>query len=324
MLGTLISTARSNGSAMLVGDGGSGKSGLTSLVIKRLLSTKSVVSFIRADLHIPMSIATEGTINEWLGLEKGDLNICQETINSQQEFYLVVDQLDKAPSSDALKAICSGLQSAIAYGAIVIVACRDYEAQREPCIKALNFATVPLGPLCVAEATHLLSRLGVQHPSSLLIELARNLLHLSLIADVKQSGGCIDDIESETALWERYRLSIEDRDGQDALAIAIALSKEAIRNGQDFIPRPLPEPSGFQQLVSRGVIIKTSDGRYRFRHSYIRDYLYAWNVVVREDGDSMSAIVDANCLVEQEIARWIYRIQRERGTDAEFLKGVLG
>jgi hypothetical protein len=189
----------------------------------------------------------------------------------------IVDQLDTkagTPVGQALVQLvlaASGIQ-----GVRVLAVSRTYEATRIAELQQLPFQRVQSGELGVDQAQDALERLGVASPAEPLLRLARNLLGLSLIADLTRRGVDVTHIVGEVELWDTYRRNIE-AESATAVERAIALTWEAIQVGGYGVPVAGLPDEGIRVLRSRGVLDESTELRHRFRHQRIRDYLVAWD-----------------------------------------------
>lgn len=122
-----------------------------------------------------------------------------------------------------------------------------------------------------------------------MLELARNLLHLELIARTKQTNCAFDftQILDAIDLWHHYREALiqrenilSNRQGDRMIAEAAALAKASLNSPERTV---LVDPMSPTQarLVSSEILVKFQGRVHRFRHEQLQDYLYAWDAVER-------------------------------------------
>lgn len=276
---TELATVMANleaGPVLLVGSGGTGKSGLAALVAQKHTAEGRLVLAIDAGL-LPRTAVSPTDIGASL-IAPLDIAQALRDMNRRRKVTFIVDQLDTKAGTPVCQALVQLLLAASAIDdARVLAVSRTYEATHVEEILHLPFQRVAVGELADNQAQDALTKLGVINAPEPLVRLARNVLGLSLIADLTQRGVDVSQIAGEVQLWDTYRQNIA---AESALAVdrAISLAWEAVEAGGFGVPvRGEAHDDGIRVLRSRGVLDESTELRHRFRHQRIRDYLIAWD-----------------------------------------------
>jgi len=262
---------------LLKGDAGTGKSGIVLRLAQTFANDDGIpVLFIRAT-DLPKNQDPAVVIRERLALSM-PLGEAFAKLSKERACLLIVDQLDSVSGTD----LCKGLVSLL--GAIsgipnikIIAVSRSFEAIHDSDISSLNFSVIDSGHLTTDQTIAYLSVLGITQPSEKIIELASNLLNLSLIADlIPISPNKAKNILYEVGLWEQYFTSIMKREGEEIAAFALKLSREMTAKGDHSFSAPFPRRGAWRVLISRGVLTESPGKRLAFRHEQLRDFLCAY------------------------------------------------
>jgi len=263
---------------LLVGNAGSGKSGIAHVLAKSLRERGRPVLFVDA-ANVPSRQTASAFLEGILPLRNGLLDAF-ETLGLEQECFLIIDQLDSVSWRDSLLGFTNLITSLSALpGVRVLGVCRMYEADLTPEISALPCQRLLSAQLQERLALNYLRKLGISAPSQTILDLAVNLLNLSLIASVADAKGALEGIESETDLWIRYIESVREREGDDALKVALDLATQNPQPPDGEIEASLIPKRPVRRLISRGVLISPFLGRLRFRHERLRDFLCAYGLL---------------------------------------------
>ena len=100
------------------------------------------------------------------------------------------------------------LRAAANAGIRTMAVCRRYDADMVPEYVQLRFERIESEELSSEAAAEALRTLGLDSPPEPLVRLARNLLGLSLLADLVRRNVDVRLIEGEIELWDAYRRDI--------------------------------------------------------------------------------------------------------------------
>jgi hypothetical protein len=314
----LKSILLSSGKALIIGDSGTGKSGLLAMFVDgELLAKRQPVLFINANT-LPRATTSLDTITRMMPIETPLAKILKLVSQIMGICYVVVDQIDSVGGTDLCRTLCGFLKEMSALPEIkVVVASRSYDAKERNEIRTLDFPTIEVGPLTNETTLDMLDKLSIQKPSPDLIILARNFLNLSLIGSLVEKGVLVSDLTSEVALWNRFRESIVGREGPEVLAKAVYFAQRSMKAQEwDFALDIAPDDST-KRLISRGILIPSVGDRYAFFHDEMRSYLYAWDASMRS-----KALPDTICkeLGEVEafgVLRWMHMMYHEEMPEVE-------
>ncbi|MBC8493118.1 MAG: ATP-binding protein, partial [Chloroflexi bacterium] len=277
----IIQCLKNQLAVLLVGEAGSGKTGIIVKLVKEFESKAHPVLLLRAD-GFPRNATTMDTIESVLPLRMRIVDSLRIMAEARGATTLVIDQLDSVGGTDLCRLLCALLQNARTLpGVMVIGVSRTYDAKEREEIRGLGFSQVESEPLGEERARVLLTELGISEHTEILVALAQNFLNLSLIAELAKVGINVTGIDGEVELWNLYRGSIEKREGVEALGQAVQIAQQALQSGQREFPLPIAPDNATRKLLSRGILIKVRGARYRFRHERIQDYLYAWDGAMR-------------------------------------------
>lgn len=314
----LKSTLASSDKTLIVGDSGTGKSGLLTLFVDReLLARKQPVLFINANT-LPRTATSLDAIASVMPIQTPLAKILRLVSQIIGTCYLVIDQLDSAGGTDLGRMLCGFLKEMSTLPGIkVVAASRSYDARERSEIHTLDFPTVEVKSLTDETVQELLSKLGIEEPSQDLVILARNFLNLSLIGSLVESGVVASDVTSEVILWSRFRESIVERESPEALAKAVELARASIKTREWDFALDIAPDDPTKQLISRGILVRCAGERYTFFHEEMRSYLYAWDASMRN-----RALPDTICkeLSEVEafgVLRWMHILYHEEMPEVE-------
>ena len=314
----LKSTLAGSGKALVIGDSGTGKSGLLTMFVDgELLAKRQPVLFMNASL-LPRASTSLDAITSAMPVETPLAKVLSLVSHIMGRCFVIVDQLDSVGGTDLCRTLCGFVKEMSSLPGIKVVAVsRSYDARERSEIRTLDFPVIEIKPLAHEKAHELLAKLGIEEPSQDLVTLARNFLNLSLIGSLVESGVVVSDVTSEVILWSRFRDSIVERESPEALAKAVELAQSSIRRREwDFALDIAPDDST-KQLISRGILVRSAGERYAFFHEEMRSYLYAWDASIRN-----KALPDTVCkeLGEVEafgVLRWMHILYHEEMPEVE-------
>lgn len=313
----VLQAAEENQSILVKGDAGVGKTGLINALVNHLMGEHLPVLFLRANAY-PSASVSVSVVSEMLPVGTPLPQLIQLVSQIIGKVYIVVDQLDSVGGTAWSTTLCTFLkQMSVLPDVMVIATSRTYDAEAWPEIRDLGFQSFILKPLDVEIANSFLLALGITDPQADLVELARNLLNLSLIADLISHGEPVSDIHTQTGLWHLYRLSLANREGPQVLARAVELAKNNIQSGEMNFALDIAPDEPTRKLLSRNVLLPSSAERYRFFHEEIPSYFYAWDSALRRRLLPEFVLGE---VAEHQLApvlRWMHRMHHEDIGDAE-------
>ena len=316
----LKSALASGGKALVIGNSGTGKSGLLTMFVDReLLARRQPVLFINAN-RLPRTATSIDVVASAMPVQTPLAKILKLVSQIMGTCYLVVDQLDSAGGTDLGRMLCGFVKEMSAFPEIKVVAVsRSYDARERSEIRTLDdFPIIEIKPLADEKVQQLLAKLGIEEPSQDLVILARNFLNLSLIGSLVESGVVVSDVTSEVILWSRFRESIVERESPEALAKAVDFAQSSMKAQEWDFSLDIAPDYATKQLISRGILVRLAGERYSFFHEEIRSYLYAWDASMRR-----KILPDILCkeLGELEafgVLRWMQMMYHEEMPDVEF------
>lgn len=263
----------------LHGEAGSGKSGIAIRLGKRLSEEGMPVLFIRATEFSPGQDPL--TILQTRMAIKYPLMEALSKLSKEKPFAIILDQLDSVSETDLCKNFVGFLKSIAGIPNIKVLAVtRSYEMQYDLDISSLGFQQEEIGRFSDEQSINFLSRLGIDNPSQVLIDLSNNLLNLSLIAEViRESTLSPNAMIDEADLWKQYYDSIIKREGEAVAEDALRIACETALKGERIFSATFINNHSRKKLLSRGIIFEASNRRFRFRHEKLQDFLCACSLL---------------------------------------------
>jgi hypothetical protein len=321
---------------LLVGEAGTGKTGILRELASRL-PDRPVILLDARDFADCRSFEDMG---RRLSLPAVDIVECVRRWARSRRAVLVLDQCDSIMHTDARNLLLDFVMNCSEESRLgIVLVARPHESKgmtellkiKSDCLTC----AVESQPLSTDEASAMLHRIGVKSPPAAVVELARNLLELSMIGDLVETEGLssLGEIEGELGLWERYRTSLATRESatraadETVINRAIDLATECLRHPRATceLSSPLTREDG--RLVSRQVLVRDVNvgERYRFRHESFRNYLFAWDAAKRKQwslADIKNAIGAGQAGV---VSDWIVRLYAamDESLAASFLAEML-
>lgn len=268
-----------NDPIVLHGEAGSGKSGIALRFAQNLANNGIPILFIKAT-DIPISHDPVIYIQNRMPLNT-PLMDSVATLGKERSCAIIIDQLDSIAGTDLCTSLVSFLKAMVNLPNVKILAVsRSYELKHDPDISSLNFQNIESGNLNPDQATSYLAKIGITSPSQALVELARNLLNLSLIAEVaKSTSNPILDFTDDINLWKQYYLTIQQREGEEIAEYVLKLAREVTSQGEQTFQINFPKSEYRKRLISRGILIEAPGRRYAFRHEKVQDFLCAFSLL---------------------------------------------
>ena len=277
----VLATLDREEAALLVGEGGGGKSAIAAAVATGLRDTGTAVLLLRAtSFHANDTI---GSVQERLGLTTPPVSAVG-MVSAAVPCCIIVDQLDCALGHPLYTSLLGLLSTARELANVrVLAVSRTWQAEADPELARVQFPRVESKPLPSSQVARLLrDPLGIDPPSEVLVELGMNLLNLSLIADLAVNGDDVTKVSGRLDLWHRYRDSINSREGPGAVDKAVQLATASLGRTERELAMAAAPDASTSRLISRGVLVPSRGARFRFRHDQLQDYFYAWNAALRQ------------------------------------------
>jgi hypothetical protein len=308
---------------LLIGEAGSGKSGIAHCLGKTLQGSGNPILFIDV-VEIPNTKDPISYLDHLLPLDMGLIEAFS-ILGEEKECYLIIDQLDSIVRSDSFLGFISLLKSVkTLQGVRILAVSRSFEAKEEESLKDLGFTQIQSHSLNKEDAAAHLNKLGIIAPSDFILELASNLLNLSLMAEIVDAKGDFYGLHSETDLWERYVKTISAREGEERLDLAFHLARNSMRETSPDFPIPLIGNYGYRRLLSRGILITHSFRRVRFRHEKLQEFLCAIQVFPQRPL-AIDVYEEYGDIKGRRIIRWFLSLLHMHDADmeAQFIDDVL-
>lgn len=280
-----------NKPVLLVGEAGTGKSGIASFLSTDAKDRGMV--YLLIDARSIANLTNETQLREHFGLTSPLLQAAKY-IGSHKGCRLIIDQLDNiAGLPSAILLIELAIECCHLEGLEVAVISRLRESHEQRILERLtnnDFVQLRSYPLGEDMAVKALGLLGIVDPPNPLIALGCNLLNLRIIGRIKEQAPEFDFLTllDEVLLWENYikillvqeEIGNQPQSSEQILAEAISLAKEGLNNEDRSFCLDYPINPQQQRLISGG-IIECSGRVCNFYHEKFQDYLYAWDATQR-------------------------------------------
>ncbi len=272
---------------IVVGDAGSGKSGLAALLARSAAASDKTSLLL--DARTVASITNEAGLRAYLSLHSPVAAAAERAGRSRSGCRLIIDHLDSCIGLPAAAVLVEMAQDCSeAEGIEVVIISRKKEAHEAEVVANLirgGFVELTCHVLDEDMVIGGLRDLRIDDPSAELIALGRNLLSLSLIGAIKQQQPDYDfsAVINEVDLWEQYLdvlVQSEEvgRGSEDAERIVVEAAHLA-RRGLNSPDRAvlLSNPLSYRErrLISWGILTLEHGRSSHFRHDQLQDYLYA-------------------------------------------------
>jgi len=309
-----ISWAGGVNGLLLVGEAGTGKSGIAAILAGELLKEKHFVMLLNADE------VTEPVENFRKDYYQGQsiFEYIRQLADFGYECYIIIDQLDSVQRSEQLKGLVNIITELSRLPKVrVLGVSRTYEANNLPEIKNPQFKEIYSDSLSAEDSTKYLIRLGIENPNEELNEVSKNLLNLSLIAEVVSLGADVKELKGEFELWELNLHSIREREGGEALSLLSNLAILEAENKTINFSFDQEYLSGqHRRLKSRQLLLSIGGGKYKFFHRKFRDFLCA-KKLLSENYRSSTFLDQFGYINGTSIINWILELYRKDGPDVE-------
>jgi hypothetical protein len=320
---------------VLVGEAGTGKSGVGAFLARSARESGKVVLLL--DARRVGHISDEAELRHHLGLN-GPVASAVGRVGRHKECLVIVDQLDNIVGYLSAQVLVETVTEFHALdGVEVVVICRQREAREAEIIKHLvkkEFVELTSFPLSEDRVIRVLAELGIARPSPELVTLGCNLLNLELIGRIKQEqpGFEFSSLTDEVDLWEHSMTVLVEREAtwssrhsaEQIIAEAVQLARSGVNSEDRAVCLDYPLPHPHRRLISWGILVQ-EDGRiFRFRHDKLQDYLCARDATQRHLMPT-DVLGEINVHRSRNVFTWMDRIYSRRSPDMHkrFLREML-
>jgi hypothetical protein len=322
-------------SVLLYGEAGTGKSAIALALTRSAMQKVKQVLFI--DARQLGYVQNEGQLRQHFSL-RGPMDEAIKRLarHVPNGVRVVIDQLDNTAGSLAaplLTELAVSLDKAPEVQVVVVSRKRErYEEDLLRKLQNAHFVELMSHPLSETIATGVLRELGISSPPKPLVELATNLLNLSLIAGIKQSEPTFDFsiAMDEVDLWENYIKAMQEREsqgdtpdrGDEVLAEATRLAKIGLNDSNRAFTLNYPRTRAQRRLVSWDLLQCEEEDIFRFRHEKLQDFIFAWDAVRQLIMPKQVLGEISEIFRTTNIVRWMQKLYARHGssTAARFLK----
>ena len=319
----------------LTGDGGTGKSGIGAMTVRRGREEGKVVLVL--DARRLKHVQHERELREELGANEPLVSVFRR-LADKHGFRLVIDQLDNViglPIAGVLTDMA--IECAELDNFQVLVICRKKEVRESRLLERLfrtGFVELESRELDSGEVERAFLSLGIEAPTPQLTSRCRNLLNLEIVASIKaeRADFDFDEIFGEVEIWNAYLKALQQREEDGAtldeaeftMREAVKLASEGLKTGAQIFSLDDPPLPHHRRLISWQIITQ-DDGRfYRFKHEKLQDFLYAKDAADR--GLMPSAVMaEIPLLRTRNILLWMNKIYADRKSPRrlEFARAML-
>lgn len=320
----LVETQLSIGrSVLIVGDPGTGKSGLAGLLTNRALAARKLVLLVNAAQLT--DIRTEAELRDRVNIDQPLVQAIKD-LSEHFDILLIIDQLDNTIGMPAVEVLVDLIIDCIALKGVEVVAVsRRREAVASSLLRKLfdaGLEEIECRDLDAKTAELSLVAMGITNPPEDLIKLARNILNLEVIGTMVQSPSTPDfsAITDEASLWNTYLDAMRQREQTGFIDEAVRLAQESLRHHDRLLTLGNELTYHQQRLESWNVIALVDGSIYRFYHEKLQDFIYAWSCCQKNASPS-AVIVDIGEHRATGILQWMNKIYT--GRNSPFLAGFL-
>ncbi len=314
---------------VLVGDAGTGKSGIAATLAQTAIDHGKIVLLL--DARWISHVQDESDLQRYFNLEC-PFRIAIEQAGAYKGCRFIVDQLDNVVGSRAAELLANlALNNYKMSGVEVIVISRGskkiHEAKPLEKLVSEGFHEEASSSLNETEARRNLNRLGIMEPSLDLVKLGTSLLNLEVISLLKQEQQDVDFPASisDVDLWEKYLGIIWEREsigqGYDFADTIVAEAKKIARDelmtpdGHRGIVLKEPVPQSIKRLVGAILIPVSGKKYYGFRHEELQYFLYALDAT--EDNKGYNDILDEIDHRARGVLPWMLKLYRRHSEESE-------
>lgn len=332
-----IEDALEAGKPVLVsGDSGTGKSGIAYALCSPRSQPDRPVLLLDARRYA--NIRDISDLSGRLGLS-GPVFSGLRRLGERTGCRLVIDQLDSAANASAgLTFAEMASQCAQMPGIEVVVLSRRRESSETVLLSQLTdqgFVELECGELTEGAVRSALFQIGLAAPSDDLVQMSKNLLNLSLVAQIRKEQADFDfgSVLDEIALWSGFVAVLQASEGHgpapdfgdQILQEAYRLAREGLQREDRTCMIAASKTIQQRRLESWGIIIQEEGYFYRFKHDNLQDFLYAQDATKR-------VYMPSNVLAEiaehrtRNILAWMDKLYKASNSPRRipFMQEVLG
>ncbi|NSW52886.1 MAG: hypothetical protein HPY85_10310 [Anaerolineae bacterium] len=169
--------------------------------------------------------------------------------------------------------------------------------------------------------------MGIKEPNESLLQVAQNLLDLSLLASIVKDGETnLNNVRSRASLWNKYVDSIKTREGRESLDKGLNLAIELLNTENRSIEYNFLNVAKYGRLLSRGLLHHEKWGRITFRHTDLLYFFAAYKLLSQEiiDLTKIKSVLN-NHPIPRNLLTWLTWLICEKRTDLQerFITNVL-
>ena len=309
---------------LLHGEAGTGKTGIAIRLSQYVISRGTPVLYLNSK-DFPLNENPITFIEQRLTVHIPLVEAISK-IGKEKSTIVIVDQIDSVAGTDLCKGLISLINTIAAIPNIKVLAVtRSYEYKNDPDISSIGFKTIECNQLSPEQAKDYLAQIGVTDLNPTIVDLSRNLLNLSIIADIINADPLsIKHIADEINLWKRFYISIEKREGEDIVDYAQKLARDATGKNELSFQVPNPRNIWLRKLISRGIITPAPGRRYSFRHEQMQYFLCTYDLMP-EIPNVYRLINEFSGKALTSVITWLHRLYHDDNPklEAEFVHEVL-
>jgi hypothetical protein len=309
---------------ILYGEAGSGKSGIVLRIAQTMANRGVPVLFIKAT-DFPVDQDPVQNILNRMPLDKPLIESISQ-LSKERECSIIIDQLDSIGGTNSCKNLVGFIKALVALPKVkTLIVSRAYELQQDPDISSLNFPKILSDQLTPEQAAFYLSQIGIISPTQALVELACNLLNLSLIAEVvKTTNNHNIEITSDIKLWKQYYYSIVSHEDEEIADYVLKLAREVTAKGEQSFSTNFPSLYYRRKLLSRNILIESPGRRFSFRHEQLQNFLCAFSILPEKLSFSQVAN-EFRPNSSKGVIRWLHKLYHDEFPDIEsvFINDIL-
>lgn len=309
---------------VLNGEAGLGKTEIARR-LGQLLSNKGVPVLFISAIDLPNDEEPITIIQSRLPLSNPLIESIAE-LGKERNCVVIIDQLDSVAGTDLCKNLIGFIRSLEnLLNVKILVISRTYELQHDQYISSLGFKEIKVGLLTSDQVTSYLLKFGINNPSQELVDISTNLLNLSLVADiVKNHDIGANDPMDEIDLWKQFLNSIQSREGDEVYEYVEKLARQVSCVGKRTFFINFPKREYKRKLLSRNVLVNTSNEMFAFRHEQMQDFLCAYSLM-KDQAGLQEIMIEFGSNSPKGVIHWLHKLYHveDPKTECKFIDDVL-
>lgn len=307
---------------VLAGEAGTGKSGIANeLALSARQQDKWVLLL---DARNYDGVRDKADLQQKLNLDSSVANsiakFSQYTDNIKPlGLRVIIEQFDNVADSQAGKVFANLAIECATLDTVETVVVTRNEGKAGDYVQKLcqqEFKLITCKPLPADAVGTLLRKIDIHDPNQELLSLGSNLLHLSLISQLKDKQPDFDFSTpfTQVGLWKSYieAFKISETDEEQTSQLiqdAMNVARESLNSSDSRFP--IQRTHEYDRLISWQIIIPTKWARkYRFRHQQLQTFLYALDAFER--GIMPNEIVEEiDRYSSHDIFLWLEKLHHE-------------